>query len=574
MATIKRLLVELGGNAQSLAQELTKGRKNLNKFAKDAAAAGKKVALALTGIATAVGVGIVAIIERQAGKIDALTKKADSMGMGVEALQRLEYQAELTGVASDKLGSSIIRATRNISEAAQGTGEAAKALHDLGLDAENLTKLSPDKQFYAIAEAMKAIEDPSARVRMAMQIFGREGAALVNTLTGDLEGMGAEFDALGVSITRQQAAAVEAYNDSKTKLATIFGGFFNNVTAEVAPAFQLIIQKITDTIEEMGGVREAAKGFAKGVIGVIRAIVSGAANAIGALGNIEIGWLKIQMAIIAVGEAATDVLNFFTPSVWAQKFGVNFNDTSIQKFNKDLAGTGEMIAGEILKLQQEMAEGPAFQVKAKELLDELESSISDMQSLKDAGTGAAGGTNPVVTSTDGNTTATEENTRALNAAALAQKGASGGAWEKIFGKPKEGKQGDKIDANFSRAAKEYQNAIANGATGSAEAAAKRMKEILESYQKNPFGHSNLTGPRKIGGDWGVSTGRADEHDVTGMKAVMDQLLKGEGTPNMGSINITVKKEDGSGIVSGPLTGEQQLLKAVTAMLGQARMQTA
>lgn len=47
----------------------------------------------------------------------------------------------------------------------------------------------------------------------------------------------------------------------------------------------------------------------------------------------------------------------------------------------------------------------------------------------------------------------------------------------------------------------------------------------------------------------------------------------DSAPNLGSINITVTKE-GEGSVSGPVEGDAQLLKSLTSLLGQARMQTA
>ncbi|MET4161324.1 hypothetical protein ABIE61_001156 [Marinobacterium sp. MBR-111] len=174
--------------------------------------------------------------------------------------------------------------------------------------------------------------------------------------------------------------------------------------------------------------------------------------------------------------------------------------------------------------------------------------------------------------TNTNTTALQQNTQAvLNQKALLEKqilaqqtakqqavGANS-AWEKIFGGPKDGKkQGDQVDQNFSRAAQEYKRAIENGATGTAEAAANRMKEILESFQKNPFGHSNMTGPRTIGGAWDVSTGRADQYDVAGMQRVMDALLNGQSEKDLGTLTLNMQSDNGT--QTARLNGESMELR--------------
>ncbi|MET4163940.1 hypothetical protein ABIE61_003806 [Marinobacterium sp. MBR-111] len=263
-ANLATLVVTLGANSAQLVEQLKTTKNSAKEWAGSMKSIASKAGIAFFGAvaaAGAAGTGLVAIVERQAAQLDALAKKADKLGLGTVALQRLEYQAELTGVSQDTLGTALQRMTRRVAEAADGTGEAKKAIAELGLDAEKLASMSPDQQFYAIAEAMKGIPVQGDRIKLAMRIFDTEGVGLVNTFAANLQDLGKEFDALGVGITRQQAAAVEAYNDAKTKLSTIFGGFFNNVTAEVAPAFQLIVNKISETIQKMGGVREAAQQF-------------------------------------------------------------------------------------------------------------------------------------------------------------------------------------------------------------------------------------------------------------------------------------------------------------------------
>ncbi|GAB0151121.1 hypothetical protein [Marinobacterium sp. BA1] len=611
-ANLATLVVTLGANSAQLVEQLKTTKNSAKEWAGSMKSIASKAGIAFFGAvaaAGAAGTGFIAIVEKQAAQLDALAKKADKLGLGVGALQKLEYQASLTGISQDTLGTALQRMTRRVAEAADGTGEARKAIAELGLDAEKLAGMSPDKQFYAIAEAMKGIPIQGDRIKLAMKIFDSEGVGLVNTFAANLDELGKRFDSLGVSFSSPALEAVQAYNDAKTDLDTIFTGLQQKVTVGVVPAMEVLVSKTVEFIQEMGGVENVAQRMTTGALTAIQKIVQGFETLINMINDVKlafntiVGTGQIMGSYISKGVAKAASVAKYTPNgaflgadelerkalMMAEAFDSAADGTAaarvkmvqdaaehsarmkeligsvgkakekvIEGFNKqEGGGESEQVTqwrNEIAALQQQIMNSPGQNVAPV---------LAEINALKDKIVQA---NDPVVTSTDGNTSATEQNTLALNAAAAAmgaKQGSGNSAWDKIFGTPKDGKkQGDQVDRNFSRAAQEYQNAIANGATGSAEAAAKRMKEILESYQKNPYGHSAATAD--INGKWGFSTGRADEYDVGGMQAVMEKLLKGE-APNMGSITVNVKKEDG-GEVSGTVTGEQAFLQQLANIM--------
>lgn len=75
-------------------------------------------------------------------------------------------------------------------------------------------------------------------------------------------------------ITDQQAAAVEAFNDSKTKLGNYSDGFLNQITVAVAPAFQKIIEYIIEFIKQSGGMKGVADKVAKFMIPVAEGFIT------------------------------------------------------------------------------------------------------------------------------------------------------------------------------------------------------------------------------------------------------------------------------------------------------------
>lgn len=307
MALIGNVVISVFASHKELTKSLKMAGNKIGKFAKDAA---KKMAAIGAGIATglagAVGAGI-AMVDRYAERIDKLAKTSSKLGTTVGALQKLQYQAELTGVGANTLNTALQRMVRRISEVSStGKGTASGALQELKLSAEELAQLSPEEQFYAISEAMKQIGNQGDKVRLAMKIFDTEGVSLVNTMNSNLAATGAEFEKLGITVTQSQAAMVEAYNDSKTKLGKIFSGFGIAVTAQLAGPFQKLIEYINQTLLNMGGMEQAAKKFASFILEGVKVAIKAVQKLIEAFSKLENIMLRVQKALNApavLGEA-------------------------------------------------------------------------------------------------------------------------------------------------------------------------------------------------------------------------------------------------------------------------------
>ena len=235
----------------------------------------KSLKAAATDIAKVLGgtmaaaVSALALATRQGLKsVDDLAKASDKLGLTTEALQGLRRAAELTGVASNTLDMGIQRMTRRVSEAAKGTGEAKDALLELGLSAQRLNQLSPDKQFQAIARAMGDVTNQSDRVRLSMRLFDSEGVALVNTLKlGEqgLQDIQREIEAYGLGISRVDAAKVERANDAFSRASAILGGIGQQLAVEVAPLLEIITNRFLESAKSGNLVGRAVDGHRGGI---------------------------------------------------------------------------------------------------------------------------------------------------------------------------------------------------------------------------------------------------------------------------------------------------------------------
>ena len=184
------------------------------------------------------GGAIVQLVRSTVNAADNLSKLSTRIGVSVEDLSRLEFAAERSGVSFNALATSLQRQTRGISQAAAGTGEAVKALQELGLSAEKLKTLSPDKQFEVLADALNEVADSGDRVRLAQKFWETEGVQMLQIAEGGSEAIRAlaqESDAMGRTMSGQTAKAAAQLNDQMRNISGNLEGVSNQMAQAVVP---------------------------------------------------------------------------------------------------------------------------------------------------------------------------------------------------------------------------------------------------------------------------------------------------------------------------------------------------
>lgn len=258
-AKIASLVVDLSANSASFNSELAKSKKNAGSWATDVKKHTKVAAAALAATGVAGAVALTKLTKASMVNIDALAKHADKIGMTSQALAGLRHQAELNGVANSALDMGMQRMVRRISEAAEGTGVASTALAELGLNAEYLNNLSPDKQFSSIADAMEDVANQSDKVRLGFKLFDSGGVGLINAMRGGSDAMAQaqkEADALGIAISRIDAAKIEAANDAVLRSDRVWTGLGNTLAIEVSPFIAAIKTDFTESAIANNGFRD------------------------------------------------------------------------------------------------------------------------------------------------------------------------------------------------------------------------------------------------------------------------------------------------------------------------------
>lgn len=336
MPLISELVTKLRADTKSFNSNIKNSQNKIVKFAKTVSKIGAAIAAAIGGVAVGAFIKLLSTINQTAKGIDKLAKTARKLGIITRELQFIQFQANLAGVPTEKLNMGLQRMTRRVAEAAQGFGEAKGALKELGLDAEQLAKLSPDKQFAAIGEALRGVASQPERVRLGFKLFDSEGVDIINAFTGDVAALRGEFDKLGIALTGKQTKAIEAYNDSVTKLSVIWEGFKNQLTVAVAPALQRITDFISAQIVKFGGLGPVANKAAKFMVGGLQLVVTVAQGVVDIIQGIVNGFKRAELAIAQFAQAFNE-LNF---KVLGQEF--NFDRAErILKLQRELQASAQ-----------------------------------------------------------------------------------------------------------------------------------------------------------------------------------------------------------------------------------------
>lgn len=229
----------------------------------------------VSAAAIATSTATIVAIDRITDKIDNLGKTAQKLGIDFEAFQGLKYAADIANVPIERLQTGMVKLAKNVYDAANGNKEAEASFKRLGLSAGDLQKLSLDKQYAAISDAIGKVSNKNEQLALSMKIFGKSGADQLLLIRDNASALIKEFDDLGLTITEQQRAASESFQDTKKKLETVLSGFADQVAAEAAPAFTILMDEVTKAITGVDDLRGAARSLASSLVSAVQFGVQG-----------------------------------------------------------------------------------------------------------------------------------------------------------------------------------------------------------------------------------------------------------------------------------------------------------
>jgi hypothetical protein len=232
----------------------------------------------MMGIAGTIGVafGAKEIIDWVKGAGDAVAEAktlGERVGMTSRAFQKLEYAAKLSHVDGETLTHSLEKMNEKLGDVATtGEGPAAEALKRFGLSARSLAMQGTEQAFFTLVDVLGKIQNPAERASVAVDLFGKSGAAMINMASqgsGQLQAMGEEAVRLGVAISDVDAAKVVEADVAMVKIGESVTGVANAIAINLAPFVTEVSDQFTTWM--MSGTKSTSF-IAQGVDWVVSAL--------------------------------------------------------------------------------------------------------------------------------------------------------------------------------------------------------------------------------------------------------------------------------------------------------------
>lgn len=294
--------VEMGLRDNALTKGLRAAEAKLKSFGSAIAGIGAKVA----GLGAAIATPFLGAAKSFADAGSELADASARTGVSVEALSALGHAAGQTGSDLSTVEGAIRKMQKALVAGSEENLQAQATFESLGLSVEALSRLSPEKQFQAVAKAIAKVPNPTAKAGAAMQVFGKSGTALI-PMINDLDKLTAEAKAFGLVWTGEEADKADALGDSLDLLAAVMrrvaqtvGSALAPILTELAGALANAAKRVLDFVNANRPLVVAAFKIGVGIAlaGAALVALGAAIAAVGAvLGGIAAGIAAVGAAI-------------------------------------------------------------------------------------------------------------------------------------------------------------------------------------------------------------------------------------------------------------------------------------
>lgn len=330
MSKLESLIVDLQARTEKLQSGLDDANKKLkgfgDNFKKMAGIASGAAAFAVLGSAAMdAGRELAAFAAKGIESLDRLGKQAGQLGTSSEQFSKLAFAFRLTGVEGEDFAKFMGQLGKNLSAAASGSKEQVALFSALGVSAVDANGRVRDTSTVVkeLAGAFASMNDGPAKAAIAVELFGKGGEAMLDTLnkgTGALAAAGLEAEKYGAVVGGPAASAAGAFNDMVAKLKAIVDALAMSLAAELLPTLNRLLDSLLkndgamktlhSAVAVIGDVfRGAVDGVTLYVVALEGALeVQGnVAKALFALGSGPGGWVSVATHVRAASKAIDDM---------------------------------------------------------------------------------------------------------------------------------------------------------------------------------------------------------------------------------------------------------------------------
>lgn len=297
MASAGTVTVEFAAQTERFTQQL----KQVNSGLKGIEGGfGRLASVAQTALGV-IGVGAFgAFIKNAADAADEMGKTADKVGLTTKQLKAFQIAAGEAGVGLEQANKLLTESQKRLGEAAAGTGEAARYIKLLGLNVEDLQKLSPDELFKTYAESINGLSNRSEQLAAANALMGRsaqEAFAFIQAGAPALDDAAAFTERFGLALDRVDIKQIEAANDLLGRISTVSEVAGQRIAAGLAPAIEFFANKILDATGNTKDLQANVEKFSAIAITTFELVANAARSLQAAFFGIAAGGARILQAL-------------------------------------------------------------------------------------------------------------------------------------------------------------------------------------------------------------------------------------------------------------------------------------
>lgn len=309
MAIVSDIEIRLMANVAQLQNDMTAARRVVDTGMAGISKAAGVAKMAIGALAGVLSIGAFAGWIK--GAIDATDAVADisaRTGIAIGDIAALQLAFKKGGMEAGDMEGSMVKLSKAIAEGDDSfkrIGVATKTSNGALRDSKDV--------LYDVADRFNNLEDGTAKTALAVEIFGKAGAAMIPLLNDGSQGlreMAEMADKLGVTFDQKTVDAAGKFNDTLDFMALAGQGVARQVAAQLLPQLNAVAGSFLELITKGDGVRKTAQAIGAGfrilyTIGVgVAEVFNTVASTIGAAGAQLVAILSGDFKLAAgIGQA-------------------------------------------------------------------------------------------------------------------------------------------------------------------------------------------------------------------------------------------------------------------------------
>lgn len=248
-----KLTIDVEGQIATYLDAINKADVRTKRFVRDLESSFRSsMAVAAKAFAAAFSAHAIAgAFKDGVAEMSSLADAAQKTGASVEELSSVLDTLRPYGTTLSDITGIATRLAQSMQEASKGSGRAAEAFAALGIATQDTRgNLRPVMEVLDdVSRKLAGYADGTNKVALAQALLGRRGADTLPVLRNL-----ADAHRQAASVTTEQAAAAERFNQRLGELNREFSVFRNGIVSDILPA-------LSDFIVQLNEGREAAGGF-------------------------------------------------------------------------------------------------------------------------------------------------------------------------------------------------------------------------------------------------------------------------------------------------------------------------